>query len=97
MKSNTRIFLALVISFLAGLVLALLNGRDLLLSLESALSFAIIATAIVAILTWGMDIAVKKGYPAWVGFLLALFLNIFGLAILAVLPTKTTAANRTIK
>ena len=97
MKSNTRIFLALVISFLAGLVLALLNGRDLLLSLESALSFAIIATAIVAILTLGMDIAVKKGYPAWVGFLLALFLNVIGLAILAVLPTKTAAANRIIK
>ena len=97
MKSNTRIVLAFVISFLAGLVLALLNGRDLLASLQSALFFAIIATAIVAILTWGMDIAVKKGYPAWVGFLLALFLNIFGLAILAVLPTKTTAANRTIK
>ena len=97
MKSNTRIFLALVISFLAGLVLALLNGRDLLLSLESALSFAIIATTIVAILTWGMDIAVKKGYPAWVGFLLALFLNVIGLAILAVLPTKTAAANRIIK
>ena len=97
MKSNTRIFLALVISFLAGLVLALLNGRDLLLSLQSALFFAIIATTIVAILSWGMDIAAKKGYPAWVGFLLALFLNIFGLAILAVLPTKTTAANRTIK
>ena len=97
MKSNTRIVLALVISFLAGFVLALLNGRDLLASLQSAMFFAIIATAIVAILTWGMDIAVKKGYPAWAGFLLALFLNIFGLAILAVLPTKTTAANRTIK
>ena len=95
MKSKTRIFLALVISFLAGFVLALLNGRDLLASLQSAMFFAIIATAIVAILTWGMDIAVKKGYPAWVGFLLALFLNVIGLAILAVLPTKTTAANRT--
>ena len=94
MKSNTRIVLAFVISFLAGLVLALLNGRDLLASLQSAMFFAIIATAIVAILTWGMDIAVKKGYPAWVGFLLALFLNIFGLAILAVLPTKNTVANR---
>ena len=94
MKSNTRIVLTFVISFLAGLLLALLNGRDLLLSLQSALFFAIIATSIVAILSWGMDIAVKKGYPAWVGFLLALFLNVFGLAILAVLPIKTTAANR---
>jgi len=97
MKSKTRIFLALVISFLAGFVLALLNGRDLLASLQSAMFFAIIATAIVAILTLGMDIAVKKGYPAWVGFLLALFLNVIGLAILAVLPTKTAAANRIIK
>jgi hypothetical protein len=95
MKSNKRIVLAFVISFLAGLLLVLLNGRDLVLSLQSAMFFAIIATAIVAILTWGMDIAVKKRYPAWVGFLLALFLNIFGLAILAVLPIKTTAANRT--
>ena len=97
MKSNTRIVLALLISFLAGFVLALLNGRDLLASLQSAMFFAIIATAIVAILTWGMDIAVKKGYPAWVGFLLALFLNVFGLAILAVLPTKTSVANQTEK
>ena len=97
MKTNTRIILALIISFLAGFILALLNGRSLLLSLQSALFFTIIVTTIVAILSWGMDIAVKKGYPAWVGFLLALFLNVFGLAILAVLPTKTSAANQTEK
>ena len=89
MKSGTRILLALVISFLAGLLLAFFNGRDLLSSLQSALFFAVIATSIVAILSWGMDIAVKKGYPAWLGFLLAFFLNIFGLAILAILPHKT--------
>jgi len=97
MKTNTRIVLALVISFLAGFILALLNGRSLFLSLQSALFFTIIVTTIVAILSWGMDIAVKKGYPAWVGVLLALFLNVFGLAILAVLPTKTSVANPTEK
>lgn len=97
MKSSTRIVLALVISFIAGFILALFNGRGLLLSLQSALFFTIIVTIIVAILSWGIDIAVKKGYPDWVGFLLALLLNVFGLAILAVLPTKTAVANRAAK
>ena len=97
MKSSTRILLALVISFLAGFILALLNGRGLLLSLQSALFFTIIVTIVVAILSWGIDIAVKKGYPDWVGFLLALLLNVFGLAILAVLPNKITVANQAAK
>jgi hypothetical protein len=77
MKSNTRIVLALVISFLVGLVLALINGRDLLLSLQSALFFAIISTVIVAILTWGMDTSLKKGFPDWVGFSSGLILEYF--------------------
>lgn len=97
MKSSARIVLALVISFFAGFILALLNGRGLLLSLQSALFFTIIVTIIVAILSWGIDIAVIKGYLDWVGFLLALLLNVFGLAILAVLPNKTAVANQAAK
>ncbi len=93
MKSSTRIVLALIIGFLAGVSLSLFNGRDLLSSLQAASIFALIVTTIVAILSWGIDIAVNKGYPSWVGFLLVLILNILGLVILAILPDKTAANN----
>ena len=94
MKSSIRIILSFIISFILGVVISLSNGRDLLSSLQSAFIFAIIAATIVAMFSWGIDIAVKKGYSNWVGFLLVLILNILGLAILAVLPNKTTVINQ---
>jgi len=94
MKSNTRIFLALIISFFLGVFMSFSNGRDFLLSLQSGFIFAIIVATIVALLSWGINIAAKKGYSGWVGFLLVLILNILGLAILAVLPNKTTVINQ---
>jgi hypothetical protein len=92
-----RIMLSFIISFILGVVISLSNGRDLLSSLQSAFIFAIIAATIIAMLSWGIDIAVKKGYSNWVGFLLVLILNILGLAILAVLPNKTTGINHVSK
>jgi hypothetical protein len=48
---------------------------------------------IVALLSWGIDIAVKKGYPDWVGFLLVLLFDVFGLLVLAILPDRTTTSH----
>jgi hypothetical protein len=97
MKSSIRIILSFIISFILGVVISLSNGRDLLSSLQSAFIFAIIAATIVAMLSWGIGIAVKKGYSNWVGFLLVLILNILGLAILVVLPKKTTVIDQVSK
>jgi len=88
MKSNTRIFIGFIIGFLLGFAISLLNGRTLASALQAGFLFAVLVGIIVALLSWGIDIAVKKGYPAWVGFSLVLFLNVFGLVILAVLPDK---------
>jgi hypothetical protein len=95
MKSSARIVLALVIAFPAGVVISLFNGRDFLSSIQSAFLFSIFTAAIAAFLSWGIDIAESKGYPGWLGFLLVLFLNILGLAILLIiLPSKTETSNR---
>ena len=97
MKSSMRIMFSFIISFILGVVISLSNGQDLLSSLQSAFIFAIIVATLVAMLSWGIDIAVKKGYSNWGGFLLVLILNILGLVILAVLPNKTTVINQVSK
>jgi len=88
MKSGTRIFIGFIVSFLLGIFISLLNGRSLASAFQAGFFFAVLVGMIVAMLSWGIDIAVKKGYPAWVGFFLVLFLNVFGLLILAVLPNR---------
>lgn len=90
MNSWIRIGLAGVLSFLLSLGVALANGQNLLAALQAGLVIALLTGAIVAILSWGMDMAVAKGYPGWLGFLLALCLNILGLIVLALLPDRTT-------
>lgn len=97
MKSSTRILLALIISFLLSVFISFSNGRDLLLSLESGFIFAITVATIVAMLSWGMDIAGEKGYSGWVGFLLVLILNVLGLVLLALVPNKTAVTNQVSK
>ncbi len=94
MTSSTRIFLAFVISFPLSVVISLSNRQGLVLSLQSGFVFSIIVTFIVSILSWGIDIAVKKGYPRWAGFLLVLIFNVFGLVLLAILPNKKLAINQ---
>ena len=88
MKSNKRIFLAFVISFILTIVLAYLNGRGLLTALQSGFGFAILTTFLVAILSWGIDLAERKGFPGWIGFMLVLIFNAFGLLILIILPGR---------
>ncbi len=94
MKSWMRIGLALIRGFLVGFVISLANGVDFASALQRGLIFALIVGAIVAILSWGMDIAVEKGYPGWLGFILVLFLNVIGLIILAVVPVNTLAIHK---
>jgi hypothetical protein len=94
MTSSKRIFLAFVISFPLSVVISLVNEQGLVLSLQSGFVFSIIVTFIVSILSWGIDIAVKKGYPKWAGFLFVLIFNVFGLAFLAILPNKKLPVNQ---
>ena len=97
MKSSVRIVLAFIISFLPSTFISLLNGRDLFLSFQYGFIFAVLVTVMVAILSWGIDFAVAKGYPGWSGFLLVLILNVFGLFLLAVIPNKPAATNNVSK
>lgn len=90
MKSSTRIFIGFIVSFLLGIFISLLNGRSLASAFQAGFFFALFVGMVVAMLSWGIDIAVKKDYPAWVGFFLVLFLNVFGLLILTVLPKRIT-------
>jgi len=88
MKSSTRIVLAFIIGLFLGVVIPIINGMGLLLALQSGFIFAILVAIIVSMLSWGIDIAMSKGYPDWAGFFLVFFLNIFGLLLLAILPNK---------
>lgn len=88
MNSTIRILLALALGFVSGFVIPLGNGQDLLWALQSGLGFALLIGCIVAILSWGMDIAIEKGYPGWMGFLLALVFNVVGLLLLVLLPGR---------
>jgi len=90
MKSSTRIFIGFMVSFLLVFAISLLNGQSMASALQAGFFFAVLVGIIVAMLSWGIDIAVKKGYPAWLGFFLVLFLNVFGLLILAVLPDRAS-------
>ncbi len=94
MKSNTRIGLAFFLSFFLGFIVAFSNKRDILLSIQSSFIFAVLVALVVALLVWGMNIAVKKGYPDWVGFFLVLVLNILGIFLLAILPSKTATTKQ---
>ncbi len=88
MDSKTRIVLAFVLGYCISLIVSILNGRAFFLALQSSLAFAVIVTVIVALLSWGMEIAAHKGYSEWLGFWLVLILNVFGLLLLVILPQK---------
>ena len=90
MNSSMRIGLGLVLGFVIATITSFINGRDVGSALQAGLVFALIVGVVVAVLSWGMDMALEKGYPGWFGFFLALCLNIVGLVILALLPAHTT-------
>ena len=94
MNSGIRIVLGLCLAFVVAVPISLSNGRDWVSALQAGVGFALLVGTIVAIQSWGMDIAVEKGYPGWFGFCLALLLNVFGLVILALLPTHTSTQHR---
>jgi hypothetical protein len=94
MNSTIRILLALAMGFVIGFVMPLANGLGPLEALQAGLGFAFLVGVIVAILSWGMDIAIEKGYPGWLGFLLALVFNILGLVILLLLPRRTAITKK---
>ena len=93
MNSTIRILLALVMGFVIVFVISLANsaatGIGFVEVLQASLGFAFLVGVIVAVLSWGMDIAVEKGYTGWLGFLAALVLNIVGLVILLLLPSRS--------
>ncbi len=94
MKSSLRISIALVVSFVLGLAISLFNGRNPILALQAGLVFAVLVGILVGLLSWGMEIASKKGYPDWAGFLAVLFLNVPGLLLLVILPSKVADTKR---
>jgi hypothetical protein len=85
-----------LMAMLAGLVVAgivsLINGSSLVRSILSGLVLALIAGILVAVLSWAIDGARAKGYPAWLGVLLIVFLNLVGVIVLLLLPPKKSAA-----
>jgi len=88
MNTWTRTGLALVLGLCIGTFTSFVNGRDFVSALQTGFGFALLVGFIVALLSCGMDIALEKGYPGWLGFLLVLCLNIFGLVIIALLPAS---------
>lgn len=89
MTASKRTILAFIASLVLGIVIPFWKGQGLFLSLQHGFIFAIIVTVIVAMLSWGIEIAVKKGYPAWVGFFLVAIFDILGLLILTFLPNRS--------
>ena len=82
-----RTVIAILASLLIGLLLALFNGLDLISAVKAALIFSVITGAIVAMLSWAVEIAREKGYSAVIAFLAVIILNIFGILLLLALPS----------
>lgn len=91
MKTATRVISAFTLAFAVGVTLASVNGQDTLTALRSSLIFASITAALVALLSFGIEKAEDKGYPAWLGLLLVVLLNVLGLVILTLLPVRIAA------
>src|SRR5262245_21034475 len=91
MRTATRAMSALTLSFVVGVTLASINGQDPLTALRSSSVFASITAGLIALLSFGMEKAEDKGYPAWLGLLLVVFLNVLGLINLTILPRRATA------
>lgn len=90
--TRRRTLISLVLGLTIGFLVSILNGRDVQTSLLSALVYGLLIAVIVAVLSWSVEYAQRKGYPGWVGFLLVLFLNVVGLLILFLLPERRVQA-----
>lgn len=87
-SSSTRILIAALLGLFSGFIVSLVNGKDLFPAFISGIQFSIIVVLVVIVLSWASGVSEKKGYDQWVGILLVLIFNIFGIIILGCLPTK---------
>lgn len=87
-----RILFAVLASLAIAVTVSLINGKSLIQSILSGLILALIVGVLVALLAWAIDTAQAKGYRAWVGLLLVVLLNLVGVIVLLLLPSKKSAA-----
>lgn len=87
-STRKRTLVAVLLGFAAAFAISILNGFTFALALYSAALLAVIAGVIVGVLSWAIEYAVGKGYPGWLGPVLVIFLNIVGVIILVLLPTR---------
>ena len=90
-----RTILAILITFVVRLVIALNNGLGLFGAVRGAFIMSLLTGAIVAVLAWGVDIAKQKGYSGTLGFFSILLLNLFGILLLLWLPSKKQSQQAT--
>lgn len=78
----------MVVGLTLGFLLSISNGRNTSLSLIGGLIFSLIVGLIVMILSWATEVAEEKGYSVWGSILLIVTLNVVGVLILLLLPSK---------
>jgi ABC-type transport system involved in cytochrome c biogenesis permease subunit len=88
MRSLVRIVVAVAIGLVVGFVGATINGQSLVRSMVGAAMLAMVVGAIVALFSWATDVAQDKGYSAWLGVFAVLVLNVLGLLLLVLLPSR---------
>jgi hypothetical protein len=86
-----RVALIFTLGMFFGINISISNGSKLLTAIRDGLLFSIIISFVVILIDWGMKISKEKGYPIWIGFILALFLNIIGIIFLKLLPIRTNS------
>jgi hypothetical protein len=84
-----RVALVFTMGMFFGTNISISNGSTLLTAIRDGLFFSIIISFVVILIDWGINIAKEKCYPIWIGFVLALLLNVIGILILKLLPIRT--------
>jgi hypothetical protein len=91
MSRINRILIAIPALFATGLIVSLINFRDISTALANSLLFALLTGALLLWLHLGATMAERKGYGTWLGTVLVLFLNLLGFVILWLLPDRQSA------
>lgn len=90
MKSSRLFMMALLaVGFVVGFFQFLADKGDVSSALMAAGILVGIPGVIMFSLSWGMEIALAKGYPVALGFAIALLLPVLGLVVLALLPAQS--------
>ena len=87
-RRSWRVLTALLVGFVLGFTLSLANGQSVPVALYGGLVLTAVAGLLATLLLWTVEIAEKKGYSGWIGMLAALLLNVPGLLLLAILPSR---------